>query len=237
MDITLLSYNIHKGFDFLNRKFVLEGIRSFIRDTGADVVCLQEILGAHRKHGKHLPPHFAESQFEYLAESIWRHHSYGRNAVYEEGHHGNCVLSKFPIVKSTNINLTLHEREQRGMLAVEIELPQSKKLFLQTTHLNLLHLHRVQQLGVMKTYYQDLPVDAITLLAGDFNDWNSSLEIEKILELRGAGRAKTFPSFYPLLPLDGVYYKNLELLEFKVLKEPTLAQFSDHLPILARLKI
>lgn len=238
MDLTLLSYNIHKGFNFLNRKFVLKDIRALIKDSGADLVCLQEILGAHSKHGKHLPEHYEESQFEYLADKIWEHYSYGRNAVYQEGHHGNCILSRFPVLNPINTDLSLTRFEQRGMLSAQIQLPEgSHRLFLQTTHLNLLHRHRVRQLRLMKEHFAQIPVEAPVLLAGDFNDWRSSLETEETLSLHNAGTVLTFPSWYALVPLDRVYYRNVELLEFKVMSSEVLAKYSDHLPVIAKVRI
>ena len=78
-----------------------------MRLVGADVVFLQEVLGAAP------PPHGARGekvttpQYEFLADSIWQQYAYGRNAVYPNGHHGNAVLSKFPIVRTSNHDVSI----------------------------------------------------------------------------------------------------------------------------------
>jgi signal transduction histidine kinase len=77
--------------------------------VAADVVFLQEIHGEHKGHQANLQDWPNEAQFEYLADSIWHHHAYGKNAVYPEGHHGNAILSKYPIKRWDNLDLTLHE--------------------------------------------------------------------------------------------------------------------------------
>ncbi|MDO9195055.1 MAG: EEP domain-containing protein, partial [Rhodoferax sp.] len=41
--IKVLTVNIHKGFSFFNRKFILHELREAIRSVGADVVFLQEV--------------------------------------------------------------------------------------------------------------------------------------------------------------------------------------------------
>ncbi|MEO8390123.1 MAG: EEP domain-containing protein, partial [Polaromonas sp.] len=39
----VLTVNIHKGFTFFNRKFILPELREAVRSVGADVVFLQEV--------------------------------------------------------------------------------------------------------------------------------------------------------------------------------------------------
>ena len=40
-----MTVNVHKGFSFLNRRFVLRELRDAIREVGADLVFLQEVHG------------------------------------------------------------------------------------------------------------------------------------------------------------------------------------------------
>ncbi|MCM0605553.1 MAG: endonuclease/exonuclease/phosphatase family protein [Xanthomonadaceae bacterium] len=239
MDITLLSYNIHKGFDFLSRKFVLEEIRTIIRDSGANIVCLQEILGAHSRYGKNIPSQFKESQMEFLADTMWPHYSYGKNAVYEDGHHGNCILSKFPIIENHNCDLSIHRFEKRGMLMTKILVPESQVILnILTTHLNLLERHRVKQVSLMEQSMKThkLAKQAL-ILAGDFNDWRGSLQVEKKLDLSAIPPEASFPSIFPYFALDRIYFRDLELISHEVLSSPTLKRLSDHLPVVARFKI
>ena len=97
--IKVLTYNIHKGFDRYNRDFVLHKMRDQLRDAEVDVVLLQEIQGRHYRHETGISTWPEVTQFEFLADSIWPHYAYGKNAIYEKGHHGNAILSKFIIIK------------------------------------------------------------------------------------------------------------------------------------------
>ncbi len=48
--LKLLTYNIHKGFNITNRKFVLHQIRETLQETNVDMAFLQEIHGEHTGH-------------------------------------------------------------------------------------------------------------------------------------------------------------------------------------------
>ena len=50
--LTVMTVNTHKGFTFLNRKFILPELRDAVRKVGADVVFMQEVLGVHVAQGK-----------------------------------------------------------------------------------------------------------------------------------------------------------------------------------------
>ncbi len=94
MAIRIISFNIHKGVGWLTRKSTITQIHTHLREQNPDIIFLQEVRG---------------SQFELIAAEIWPHFSYGKNAVYQKGHHGNAILSKFPIHYSKNIDLTMHQ--------------------------------------------------------------------------------------------------------------------------------
>ena len=53
---------------------------------------------------------------------MWREVAYGRNATYRHGHHGNAVLSRYPIVAQENEDISAHAFENRGLLHCEIKL-------------------------------------------------------------------------------------------------------------------
>ena len=51
--LKLLTINTHKGFTALNRRFILPELRDAVRTVSADIVCLQEVMGAHEVHPLH----------------------------------------------------------------------------------------------------------------------------------------------------------------------------------------
>src|SRR5262245_4596788 len=84
LSFTVLTANVHKGFSFLNRRFILSELREAVRHVGADVVFLQEVHGSHSLHAARFADWPAASQYEFLADSIWPNIVYGRNSVYPE---------------------------------------------------------------------------------------------------------------------------------------------------------
>jgi endonuclease/exonuclease/phosphatase family metal-dependent hydrolase len=241
MRFKILSYNIHKGFSLTNAELVIHKIREILRHVDADLVFLQEVQGHHTTHGEKWDDYPTASQFEFLADQKWSHYSYGQNASYPKGHHGNAILSKFPIVFQHNVDLTLHSREYRGLQHVDIEIPDSgKKMSLFNTHLNLFHHDRVKQLQIIKKYMEGLKLSSPYLLGGDFNDWHGKLhdEVTKNLpvtetfKLLHGKLLPTFPNFFPTISLDRLYFSGLKPLKAEVLKGDPWMRLSDHLPLL-----
>ncbi|MEY3804786.1 MAG: hypothetical protein RL667_908 [Pseudomonadota bacterium] len=103
---------MHKGYTHFNARFSLHLQRDMLRKLEADLIFLQEVQDLHSKHRHSLGA--KSGQMEFLADSVWYDHCYGKNAVYPNGHHGNAMLSKFPISQTHNLNISAHGSEQRG---------------------------------------------------------------------------------------------------------------------------
>lgn len=251
MKINVLSYNIHKGFNWLNSAEVLSEIREAIREVNADICCLQEILGEGslspiiaRLKGRSAAA-MAETQLEYLADTIWEHYSYGKNAIFPNRHHGNAILTKYPILDYQNTDLTFNRWEKRGLLYCKLALePQGKACHLFNTHLNLLESSRLKQIERIIQIIQTLPKDEPVILAGDFNDWTAKVsdilktntQLEEV-HFPHRKTVATFPSFFPVLYLDRIFYRGCELIDMEVLDSKPWLDLSDHLPLFAQFKI
>lgn len=111
--IKVLSYNIHKGLGVGNRAFTLPHIRDALRGLQPDILFLQEVLGQHDKHASRFLGWPTLPQSDFLAEGAWPHAAYGKNAIYSHGHHGNAILSKYPIVEFENIDISTNAFESR----------------------------------------------------------------------------------------------------------------------------
>lgn len=121
--LRVLTYNIHKGFNVGNRRFVLHQIRDALIAADADLMFLQEMQGEHRRHQQKIPDWPVLSQLEFLAENTWPFHVYGKNAIYNAGHHGNAILSKHPFERWENINVSPFPWASRSLLHGVIRLP------------------------------------------------------------------------------------------------------------------
>lgn len=229
------------------QNYFLQDMKELINSSGADLVFLQEVVGKNEFYKK---KGLVDSQFEFLADSLWSHYSYAQNALYDHGHHGNLILSRFPIESWENINLTTNALEKRGLLVCKIQLPHlhQKSIYAACAHLDLLHSGRKLQYEMIKKKILslDLSDNPPLVIAGDFNDWNkkSTLIFEQELGMTEAYKkihgdfAKTFPAGFPMLSLDRIYVKNLEVVTSHIIERPAHQNhFSDHLPIFCELKI
>lgn len=244
MRLKVLTYNMHKGFCFYSRQYVLHELREAIRAVNADVVFLQEVMGVH-------PVSVSErelaSQFEFLADEIWTHYAYGKNAVYSNGHHGNAILSKYPISGYENINVSTNPLERRGLLHAQVQVPEfSTDVHLICLHLDLLERGRRQQLkSLVGSVRERVPVTAPLIVAGDFNDWQQKLSdpmAEELGLIEGGvvytgSHAKTFPSWRPFLALDRVYVRGFSVRAFDVLYGHPWRRMSDHAAVRAELEL
>ena len=234
----VLSYNIHKGFSQLNRKYLLEEIRHSIRLTNADILFLQEVVGRNDKHNNHHHENNDDAQLEYLADSVWQHYAYGKNAIYEHGHHGNAILSKFPFNDWKNIDISCIKKSHRGILCGQL----NNNLNLLCTHFGLLPKEQSYQLNKLAEHVDEiLQKGQPLILAGDFNDLlmrshkalTDRFQILEVFEQQENRLAKTFPARFPLMPLDRIYYSGLELVDCERLNGKPWNKLSDHCALYA----
>lgn len=246
MSFRVLTVNTHKGFGFMNRRFILRDLREAVRAVSADIVFLQEVLGSHAHYAQRFKDWPATPQYEYLADAIWSQHAYGRNAVYPHGDHGNALLSRFPIVSYVNHDATAVDGEARGLLHCVLDVPgQTRALHTICVHLGLRESHRQHQLERLCTVIErDVPPQAPLVVAGDFNDWRvvAHERLHRCAGLREVfvtafGRAaRTYPARWPLLRLDRIYARNARVQRPLRLPARPWTHLSDHAPLAAQLE-
>jgi endonuclease/exonuclease/phosphatase family metal-dependent hydrolase len=239
--LKILSYNIHKGFTAGRFAFKLAAIREAVRELHPDLVLLQEVQGEHRDLQNRIAAWPEAAQFEFMADQFWPHFAYGKNAVYDAGHHGNAILSKFPFAAWDNIDISSGRFERRGLLHGVIPLPgRTNPLHVLCIHLDLFESGRRSQLKrVLARIDSVIPREDPLIIAGDFNDWrvratriltaNTGIE-EIFLKLEGR-HARTFPSWRPVLPLDRVYFRGLRPRHAHLPRGKRWNALSDHLPV------
>lgn len=234
----IATFNIHKGLTHFNASFALHHQRELLQKLHADIVFLQEVQNANAKHSKRFAAWPMSGQAEFLADAVWPEFAYGKNSVYPAGHHGNALLSKFPIFKSTNQDISAHTTEQRGMLHCEINIPDwDKPLHAICLHLGLFAQWRHQQLLSVANYIEQyVPSDAPLIIAGDFNDWSmragkqfaAKLHLREVFEQYAGKPARSFPSWLPMLRLDRIYVRGFSVKHVEVHSGPQFIKLSDH---------
>ena len=238
--LRIATINIHKGTSIFNANLVLHQQRELIRKLNADIVFLQEVSGAHMRHSKRK----LGAQHEYLAYEIWPNFAYGQNAVTLSGHHGNAILSKFPILSWQNEDISANISEQRGLLHCEIVIPGwSEPLHCICVHLGLFASWRRMQLKALNNRINLLvPKNVPLIIAGDFNDWGQKVgsilaeqQLTEVFESSRGKHARSYPSFLPILKLDRIYSRGFSVLHSKVHDGLSAANISDHAALSASL--
>lgn len=242
----VLTVNVHKGFTTFNRRFMLHELRDAVRGVDADLVFLQEVLGTHSHHAERHANFPQEPHYEFLADSIWDQFAYGRNAVYSSGHHGNALLSKFPITHYENHNISVTGPERRGMLHCVLQPPgHHAPVHAICVHLGLQEAHRHKQVQDVCALVNSFDPSEAVIVAGDFNDWRgrahaimrNEADLHEVF-VQSTGRAvRTFPASMPMLALDRIYVRNASVRTPLYLPKKPWDKLSDHAPLAAEIAL
>lgn len=247
MHLRLVTYNIHRAIG-VDRRFRPERILEVLRDHDPDIVLLQEVdEGAPRSRELNLAKEIAEG----LA---FPHYAVGHNVRLRKGHYGNATLSRFPILRERNIDLSISIRKRRGCQHTTIELEpgrEDRHLEIFNLHLGLSARERQQQVGLLASSreFADLAHDRACIVGGDFNDWRSLLRpfFVDALDFRcatdreirsGFQGIRTYPSFSPQGALDKLYLRGpIQPTSIFRCRHRIARVASDHLPIIAELEL
>jgi endonuclease/exonuclease/phosphatase family metal-dependent hydrolase/8-oxo-dGTP pyrophosphatase MutT (NUDIX family) len=251
--LTIASYNIHKGhssgFLGLRRRLVIHEMVPALGSMQADLVFLQEVQGRNDRAALRHAHWPLESQHDLLSNG-YHQAVYRPAAHYLHGHHGNALLSQFPILTVQAQDFSDHALEKRSVLHAVVRYG-SEALYLFVVHFGLLHQSRLRQLSHLVGWIERaVPVSAPLIVAGDFNDWRRQLPLSAFQALgleeisgRAIGRTghrrpdRTFPSFMPILPMDRMFARGFDLVASRRGGGgPRWANLSDHLPLIAQLR-
>ena len=146
MKFRLLTYNMHRAIG-LDRRFRPDRVVKILRDHDADIVLLQEVdEGAPRSREMFLAKEIAD-------ELGYPHFAMGHNVSLRKGRYGNATLSRFPIVRERNIDLTVDDRKRRGCQHTTIEISRNEEAVRQlevfNLHLGLSARERERQSGLL----------------------------------------------------------------------------------------
>lgn len=239
------TYNIHKGFSQFNRRMMVHELRDRLRHLNPDIVFLQEVQGLHLGHAESHDNWPAAPQHEFLAESVWPAAAYGRNMLYGHGHHGNAILSRFPILYSHNQDVTHLQFEKRGLLHCRIEVPEGPAVHCVCVHLSLFGYSRRRQTSALADYLEKMAEpDAPLIIAGDFNDWRNRagqqltqhLALTEVFCSRNGSPVCSFPAVLPMFRLDRIYVRGFNVLRTEVHHGQPWSAISDHAALSAHLQ-
>jgi endonuclease/exonuclease/phosphatase family metal-dependent hydrolase len=234
-NVRVATYNIHRarGLDGRTR---LERIAAVLAAFDADVVALQEVVGASPLK----PGQAAELGAALGMGWVMAPTRHLRTALF-----GNVVLSKFPVRQHVQYDLTWKTCEHRGVQRVDLQIDEAT-LHFYNVHLGTSLLERRHQAARLATLVHDKRVTGPKIVLGDFNEWARHLGATDILAQRLQSidlskhlrRRRTYPGFFPVLHLDHIYYEGkVDVMKVTLPRDRMALMASDHLPLVADLRI
>jgi endonuclease/exonuclease/phosphatase family metal-dependent hydrolase len=232
--LRIATYNIHRcrGLDGRTRP---DRIAAVLRSIDADVVALQEVIGAGPHGGGHAEEIGAALGMGWTMSSarLLRGHQFG-----------NAVLSRFPITQHLEHDLSWKTCEARCLQRVDVAV-NGGTLHVYNVHLGTAILERRHQAQRLATIVLDRHVAGPKIVLGDFNEWMRGLATTLLsarlnsVDLRNfLRRRRTYPGLFPVLHLDHIYYAGRVEVEGIELPRTRLTLVaSDHLPLVADVRV
>ncbi len=240
MRLRVLSYNIHKCIGGVDRRYEPERVAEVIRQQEADVLLLQEVdAGVPRSNG--------DKQFELLGDLVgMRYRTWFPNVeVRGGGHYGNAILSRYPLIESSNIDLSIRFKKKRSVLHGVIRVRHDdvdRTIHVFNMHLGLARYERRIQL---RTFLDSQPFahlheDTPVVVGGDLNDVYGRLgELLRPVGFRGVERRPlTFPAWGPVRPLDAIFVRGkVDFVKLLRCESDLARRASDHRPLIAEVQL
>ena len=232
--VRVCTSNIHRGRG-LDGRTRLERIAGVLAGIDADIIALQEVIGASPlKAGQAAELGAALGMGWVMAPT--RHL---RTALF-----GNVVLTRLPVRHHVQYDLTWKTCEHRGVQRVDVAL-EDDTLHFYNVHLGTSLMERRNQAARLATLVHDRRVTGPKIILGDFNEWARGIAKDVLAERlqsidlsKHLSRRRTYPGFFPILHLDHIYYKGkVEVLKVTLPKDRMAKMASDHLPLVADLRI
>jgi endonuclease/exonuclease/phosphatase family metal-dependent hydrolase len=224
--LRVVSYNIHQCVGRDGRRDP-QRVANVLREIDGDVVGLQEV-DAQGGGGSE------SMQMQYLASALGLHAIAGPTILRHDGHYGNALLTRRPVVDVRHIDLTVYRREPRGAIDADLDLDGTIARVI-VTHLGLLPGERRIQVRRLLDALGDGQSDLV-VLCGDINEWFAVGRPLRWLHARFGHNAAlaTFPSLLPVFALDRVWvHPRAALAALEVHATPAARHASDHLPLTA----
>lgn len=239
LPLSVVTYNIRSGANGI------ENVAKVIAQQRPDVVFLQEVHGPSQQNG------FID-QAEFLGRTLNMHVAFSKSRYWVSGEYGLCILSRFPILNQSTVALPgVSGEEPEIILKSAIDTPLGP-VYLMNTHLH----SRSHSKGNRGSELRQTQAQALLeemraspsplIFGGDLNTFGmkgeGNFDVRKMLrrefvdlfEVKGRGRAATFPAKFPVVRLDYIFLKG----EFRPWEARVISsRASDHRPLWGRLDL
>ena len=232
--LRIVTYNIHRSRG-MDRRTRPARVAEVLHSIDADVIALQEVIGAGPNGSSHIEEIGAALGMGWVMASTrqLRGHQFG-----------NVVLSRFPITHHAHHDLSWKSCEERCMQRVDIDV-NGRTLHVYNVHLGTAILERRHQARRLATIVSNRQIAGPKIVLGDFNEWMRGLTTSmlsarlKSIDLQQfMRRRRTYPGLFPILHLDHIYYDGpLDIVHVQIVRNRLSLVASDHLPLVADIRI
>ena len=251
MKLKVMSWNIWSGKNW-------EQIVDFVKKNEIEIIGFQEADNNLERTGfLHIAEEIAKSLGFYYAYSPSVENQ--NTGEFAGGQFGNCVISKYPILKNKRHFLSTLEgwdgtviTQPRTLLETEIEV-NSKVICFMTLHLSYsrefkttaIKLKQIEKVIEVIHKNKDVPI----ILLGDFNSVPENQEIDKIKQFLKDVDEKNSLKTWTMYDFEYQDWKVLAGLNFKIdyifiskyIKHETpkidINKISDHVPVIVGLEL
>lgn len=224
--LTILSYNIHHGASSKD-VFDLDATADVILESRVSLVALQEV-------DKNTKRTFTTDIAGELGHKTGMNSLFRASMSFNDGYYGNAILSSYPIVSHTKIQLPCsEENEPRSAVAARIALNNTDTITFIATHLDhhTTNSDRVKQVKRILRFAKKCQDPVI--LAGDLNDCPNSRPLrilKRYFTLSSTGHCSdfTYPAINPQRKIDYIMVHPadaFQIISSEVLKDE---KASDH---------
>lgn len=228
-----MTYNIHHGAN-KEEEDRLEQMGAFIKQSGVDLVGLQEVDSVCRRSG-------SVDQMKKLGEITGMHYAFVRHFAYQGGAYGQGILSRYPISEVRNNRLTLLKkdsiRESLAMISANILLPGKKNILFASAHYALDEATQIVQASETVSFLSSKNIPVI--FTGDLNATPAMKEIrylDTFFTTTDTTYIPTYPVDKAIKTIDYIYVSTADLAGIKNFKVPVV-DHSDHLPVVSTIKL
>ena len=257
--VTIIDYNVGKFVMYpahahlADSDACVDSVFAYLRRSDADIICLQEF---HSPKGADVKEYISSRMPGYEVEYFTH--------VSGHGAYGNVILSRFPVVNRDKFdfeessNMALYaDIDVRGKvfrvynchfesysismsrLVKSISNHEENKMQETEEKMRSSITRRPKQVDQVLSDIVESPVE--TIVTGDFNDTPMSYTYQRLQQGKkdsfveaGKGMGGTYSGLWPFIRIDYVLYpEKYEALYHKVERK----LFSDHYPIVTRLKL
>lgn len=231
--LRVATYNVHRcrGMDARTQP---QRIASVLAGLDADVIALQEVVGASQRR----PGQAAELGAALGMGWVMAPTRHLRGALF-----GNVVLTRLPVRQHVQFDLSWKTCEPRGGQRVDVAVDDHTVLHLYNVHLGTSLGERRVQATTLADLVHDNRSSGPSVVLGDFNEWARGLtadilssRLESVDLTKHLPRRRSYPGIFPLFHLDHIYYRGrIDVVRVELVRTRQALMASDHLPLVADL--